>query len=105
MIDVGSSVLTTIDESRNMCSGSCNGSSLSNSARFEGSWGGHSPDNACLKIELRPGSSSSESVGGVSGGFDSGGELKSGDGGKDRSAAGGDNRGINVEGGAGAPVA
>lgn len=104
MIDVGSSVLTTIDESRNMCSGSCNGSSLSNSTRFEASWGGHSPESACLKIELRPGSSSSESVGGVGGGFGSGGELKNGDGGKDRSTTGGDNGGVDVEGCAGAPI-
>ena len=103
MIDVGSSVLTTIDESLNMCSGSFNGSSLSKSTRLEGSWEGHSPDNACLKIELRPGSSSGDSAGGVRGGFASeGGELKNGDGGKDRSATGGENGGVDV--GASAPV-
>lgn len=99
MIDVGSSVLTTIDKSLNMCSGSSNGSSLSNSTRFEGSCGGHSPESACLKIELRPGSSSSERVGGVGGGFVSrGGELKNGDGGKECSTAGGENGGVDVEG-------
>lgn len=71
--------------------------------RFEGSWGGHSPESACLKIE-RPGSSSSGAVGGVGGGFDSeGGVLKNGDGGKDRSAAGGENEGVDVEG-AGATI-
>ena len=96
MIDVGSSVLTTIAESLNICSGSFNGSSLSKSMRFGGTCGGHSPEMACLRlrIESRPG----DSVGGVGGGFVSGaGELK-GDGGKDCSATGGDNGEVDVEG-------
>ena len=102
MIEVGSSVLTIIDESLNICSGSFNGSSLSNSKRFEETWGSHNPESACLKIELRPGSSSKESVGGVGGGFASGGGVcKNGDGGKGRSGAGGDNGGVDV--GAGIP--